>query len=131
MNLSTNTAAMPTPVYDFAALTPYKRCGACTTHLPLVMFGKDASRPDGIAKDCRECRRRIYQKTKHLAQTRDSRNHQARKAERYRARFEALILALPDVVLDRLPAELAPTPMQRRVARAASRKRSAGLPVRY
>jgi hypothetical protein len=65
------------------------------------------------------------------ARLRDAKNHQTQRAADYRARFEALLDALSDAILDRLPASLQPSPMQRRVARAAHRKRSAGLPVIY
>jgi hypothetical protein len=111
--------------------TAHKFCGSCHSWLPTSQFTADSSRPDGLARACRDCRRRTYLRNRTQARLRDAKNHQARRAEDYRARFEALIAALPDAVLDRLPAALRPTPMQRRVARAAHRKRSAGLPVVY
>lgn len=111
--------------------TECKFCGSCRSWLPLSHFGADSSQPSGHAKACRECRRRDYLRNRTHARLRDAKNHQSRRADDYRARFEALLSALPDVILDRLPAALRPTPMQRRVARAAHRKRSAGLPVVY
>lgn len=109
----------------------WKHCGSCRSWLPLSQFGQDHSQPSGHAKACRECRRREYLRNRTQARLRDAKGHQARRAEHYRARFEALLAALPEWVLDRLSADLQPTPMQRRVARAAHRKRAAGLPVIY
>ena len=108
-----------------------KFCGSCNSWLPVHCFGKDASQPSGHAKACRECRRREYLRNRTQARLRDAKNHQARRAEHYRARFEALLANLPDYILDRLPEGLRPTPMQRRVHRAAYRKRVVGLPVVY
>jgi hypothetical protein len=112
-------------------LVAYKRCQSCGSWLPLSHFHRDSGRADGLARACRDCRRREYRRNRKQAQLRDAKNYQARRAEDYRARFEALLAALPDLILDRLPVSLQPTPMQRRVARAAHRKRSAGLPVIY
>lgn len=38
------------------ALRPYKACYACGRELPARAFAEDASRPDGLATSCRECR---------------------------------------------------------------------------
>ena len=38
------------------ALRPYKACYACGRDLPARAFAEDASRPDGLATSCRECR---------------------------------------------------------------------------
>ena len=108
-----------------------KLCGSCHSWLPLSQFGADRGQPTGHTGACRECRRRGYLRNRTQARLRDAKNHQARRAEHYRARFEALLAALPNWTLDRLPAALRPTPMQCRVARAAHRKRSVGLPVVY
>jgi hypothetical protein len=97
----------------------------------LSQFHLSASEPEGRTKSCKDCRRREYLRNRTQARLRDAKNHQARRAEDYRARFEALLSALPDLVLDRLPSPIRPSPMQRRVARAAHRKRAAGLPVVY
>ena len=110
---------------------PFKRCGSCGSWLRAAYFGSDASRHDGLTATCRECRRRCYERNRTQARLRDAKNHQARRAAFYRARYEALLAALPDLVLDRLPEGLRPSAMQRRVHRAAHRKRAAGLPVTY
>lgn len=34
-----------------------KRCPACATAKPLSAFGPHAGRPDGLAQDCRDCRK--------------------------------------------------------------------------
>lgn len=38
-----------------------KRCSRCGQEKPLADFGGDASRKDGLNKECRECRRQRYQ----------------------------------------------------------------------
>lgn len=131
-----NPCPMPSPGMSPATDAPSagiecKFCGSCRSWLPLSQFHHDSSQPSGHTKACRECRRREYFRNRTQARLRDAKNHQARRAEEYRARFEAILAALPDAILDRLPAPLRPSPMQRRVARAAHRKRSAGLPVIY
>lgn len=107
----------------------HKRCSSCDSWLPLDQFGRDSHQPSGYTKSCRDCRRRCYRRNRPQARLRDAKSHQTRRAENYRARFDALVAALPDPVLDRLPDVIRPTPMQRRLARAAARKRAAGLPV--
>ncbi len=109
----------------------FKYCGSCHSWLPLARFGQDHSQPSGHAKACRDCRAREYKRNRTQCRLRDAKNHQMRRAEHYRSRYEALIAALPDWVLGRLPADIRPTAMQLRVHRAAHRKRAVGLPVTY
>jgi hypothetical protein len=78
------------------------------------------------ATACNECRARCYKRNRTAARLRDAKNHQARRAASYRARFEALLAALSPGLLATLPAEIRPTDHQLRVHRSNHRKRTAG-----
>ena len=40
-----------------AQATAVRCCAGCKLHLPLIMFGKDKSRKDGLASRCKPCNR--------------------------------------------------------------------------
>ncbi|WP_417459057.1 hypothetical protein [Kordiimonas sp.] len=50
-----------------------KRCSHCREFLPLASFYRNASRPDGLANNCRDC-------TKAITKTVKARNQPSRRA---------------------------------------------------
>src|SRR5687768_1334117 len=87
---------------------PAKRCHVCRSWLPLVAYCRNASQEDGFNFVCRQCVAVSNRKRRLTLRLRTEATRARRTARAAQLRYSRLLSALPDAVLDALPADIRP-----------------------